>query len=243
MELAGRVALVTGGAHRVGGAVSAALAQEGMRVAIHYNSSSVQAAALVDELTARGHDCRAFQADLAQPDSVAPLVASVASEFGRIDVLINSAATMQRTPFAEVDVADWDAIFALNLRAPFFMSQAAAPWLRAVHGCIVNMADLAAFETWPEYIPHGISKAGVVQLTRSLARRLAPEVRVNAIAPGAVLLPEHWSDETRAHFAATTPLRRLGSVADVVDAVLYLLRSEYVTGETLIVDGGRHVRA
>ncbi|MEO6865449.1 MAG: SDR family oxidoreductase [Gemmatimonadaceae bacterium] len=242
MDISGRIALVTGGAHRVGRAISTALANAGMRVAIHYNSASAEADALVRELLALGHECRAFHADLSDSSAPASLMAAVTHEFGGLDVLINSAAVMQRTPLDDVSSEQWDAMFALNLRAPFFLSLAARPWLRAAEGSIVNLADLAAFETWPEYIPHGISKAGVVQMTRALARALAPEVRVNAIAPGAVLLPDNWDEATRAHFAATTPLRRIGSPADVVQAVLYLLRADYVTGDTLLVDGGRHVR-
>lgn len=242
MEITGRIALVTGGAHRVGRAISTALAKGGMRVAIHYNAASTEADALVHELTLLGHDCRAYRADLSQQDSPTSLIDAVTRDFGGLDVLVNSAAVMRRTPFDYVSVEEWDTMFALNLRAPFFLSQAACPWLRAAKGCIVNLADLAAFETWPEYIPHGISKAGVVQMTRALARALAPDVRVNAIAPGAVLLPDDWDDATRAHFASTTPLRRIGSPADVVEAVLYLLRADYVTGDTLLVDGGRHVR-
>jgi len=135
----------------------------------------------------------------------------------------------------------WDDVFALNLRAPFFASQAAAARMTD-GGAIVNLADLAAFETWPGYVPHGISKAGVVQMTRALARTLGPRIRVNAVAPGAVLLPETWDEGAAERLASTTPLRRLGSPADVVRAVLYLLDADYVTGETLIVDGGRHVR-
>lgn len=242
METAGRIALVTGGAHRVGRAISTALADAGMRVAINYNSAAAEANSLVAYLTARGHDCRAYQADLTQPDSPESLVGSVTRDFGGLDVLVNSAAMMQRTPMGEVSIGEWDAMFALNLRAPFFLSQAAAPWLRAANGSIVNLADLAAFETWPGYVPHSISKAGIVQMTRALARVLAPEVRVNAIAPGAVLLPDSWDAETRTHFASTTPLRRVGSPADVVEALMYLLRADYVTGDTLLVDGGRHVR-
>lgn len=241
-NLDGGVALVTGGAHRVGGAISRALADAGMRVAVHCGSSANAAAELVDELRSAGHEVRAYQADLVSPDAPGELIHSIARDFGRIDAVINSAAVMLRTPLTEITVAEWDAMFALNLRAPFFVAQAAAGWLRQSRGSIVNMADLAAFETWPDYIPHGISKAGVVQMTRALAHALAPEVRVNAIAPGAVLLPDAWDEKTRAHFAATTPLRRIGSPADVTEAVLYLLRAEYVTGETMIVDGGRHVR-
>ena len=149
---------------------------------------------------------------------------------------------MERTPLGEVTAGQWDRIFALNLRAPFFCAQAAAPHLRARRGSIVNIADLAAFETWPAYVPHGISKAGVVQMTRALARALAPEVRVNAVAPGAVLLPADWDEAAAGRLAATTPLGRLGSAADVAQAVLYLLDADYVTGETIVVDGGRHVR-
>jgi pteridine reductase len=213
-----------------------------MRVAIHYNSASAAADELVAELSRQGHESRIYAADLTQGDAPADLVAAVARDFGGIDVLVNSAAVMMRTPVSDVTVAEWDMMFALNLRAPFFLAQAALPWLRNARGCVVNLADLAAFETWPEYIPHGISKAGVVQMTRALARAFAPEVRVNAIAPGAVLLPASWDDATRAHFAATTPLGRIGSPSDVVDAMMYLLGADYVTGDTVLVDGGRHVR-
>lgn len=213
-----------------------------MRVAIHYNSASTEADTLVAELSGRDRDARAYAADLTHADAPSALIASVARDFGGLDVLINSAAVMMRTPVTDVSVVEWDLMFALNLRAPFFLAQAALPLLRTARGSIVNLADLAAFETWPEYIPHGISKAGVVQMTRALAHAFAPEVRVNAIAPGAVLLPDSWDQPTRAHFAATTPLRRIGAPADVAEAMLYLLRADYVTGDTLLVDGGRHVR-
>jgi pteridine reductase len=138
-------------------------------------------------------------------------------------------------------VEDWDAMFALNLRAPFFLSQAAA---RAMgeSGVIVNIADLAAFETWKGYIPHSITKAGLVQMTRALAHALAPKIRVNAVAPGSVLLPEGWTQEQADKLISTTPLGRLGSAEDVAQAVMYLICADYVTGETIIVDGGRHVR-
>lgn len=242
MELNGRVALVTGGAHRVGRALTTALAGAGARVAINYHAASAEAASLVAELTAAGHDCRAYQADLADAAAPAALVGNVTRDFGGLDVLVNCAAVMQRTPVDDVTTATWDSMFALNLRAPFFLAQAARPWLRTAGGCVVNLADLAAYETWPDYVPHGISKAGIVQMTRALARVFAPDVRVNAIAPGAVLLPDSWDDATRAHFASTTPLRRIGSPQDVVEAMLYLIRADYVTGDTLLVDGGRHVR-
>jgi pteridine reductase len=128
------------------------------------------------------------------------------------------------------------------VRAPYFLAQRAAPALRAARGNIINIADLAAFETWPAYVPHGLTKAAVVQMTRALARVLAPEVRVNAIAPGVVLLPEGWSDADADRLRATTPLARLGSPEDVAGAMLYLLDAGFVTGEVITVDGGRHIR-
>ena len=149
---------------------------------------------------------------------------------------------MTRAPLDDVTPEQWDDTFALNLRAPFFCARAAAAVLRERGGAIVNLADLAGLESWPAYMPHAISKAGVIHMTRVLARTLAPSVRVNAIAPGAVLLPESWRPEDAEHLARTTPLRRLGSPEDVAQAMLYLIEADYVTGVTLIVDGGRHVR-
>ncbi|MFL5563399.1 MAG: SDR family oxidoreductase [Gemmatimonadaceae bacterium] len=243
MELGGRVALVTGGGRRVGRALAEALGRAGMRLAVHYNASATGADDAVKAIRAAGGDAEVFHADLADAGSIAPLVEAVRGRFGGLDVLVNSAAVMERTPLGSVTAEQWDAMFALNLRAPFLLSQAAAPLLGERRGAIVNMADLAAFESWPAYVPHGISKAGIVQMTRALARVLAPAVRVNAIAPGAVLLPDDWDDASGEHLEQTTPLRRLGSPDDVVGAMMYLLAADYVTGETIIVDGGRHVRA
>ena len=243
MELAGRVALVTGGGRRVGRALAEALGSKGARVAVHYNASADGADETVRTIVAAGGDAETFHADLAAANAPTDLIEQVVARFGGLDVLVNSAAVMERTPFGSVTADQWDAMFALNLRAPFLIAQAAAPVLRARRGVIVNMADLAAFETWPAYVPHGISKAGVVQMTRALARVLAPEVRVNAIAPGAVLLPDDWDDASGEHLEQTTPLRRIGSPDDVVSAMLYLIAADYVTGETIIVDGGRHVRS
>jgi pteridine reductase len=243
MELAGRVALVTGGGRRLGRALAEALGRTGARVAVHYNASAAGAEETVASIRAAGGEAESFRADLAGAAAAPPLIAAVLARFGRLDVLVNSAAVMVRTPFGEVSAEQWDAMFALNLRAPFLLSQAAAPALAERGGVIVNMADLAAFESWPAYVPHGISKAGVVQMTRALARVLAPAVRVNAIAPGAVLLPDDWDAASGEHLTRTTPLRRLGSPDDVVGAMLYLIAADYVTGETIIVDGGRHVRS
>ena len=183
-----------------------------------------------------------MRADLGDTADAERLIDRSVSVRGALDVLVNSAAVMLRTPIGETSAKDWDAMFALNVRAPYFLSQRAAPALRASRGSIVNIADLAAFETWPAYVPHGITKSAVVQMTRALARVLAPEVRVNAIAPGVVLLPEGWNDEDAERLRATTPLQRLGSPEDVAGVMLFLLDAGYVTGEVITVDGGRHIR-
>ena len=213
-----------------------------MHVAVHYHGSSDGARETARAIVERGGKAMLVRADLSDAESAGTVVGDALRGLGRLDVLINSAAIMQRTPLGSVTAADWDAMFALNLRAPFLLAQAAAKHLSESRGAIVNIADLAAFETWPAYIPHGISKSGIVYMTRALARTLAPGVRVNAIAPGTVLLPDDWSESDAARLRDTTPLKRLGSPEDVVGAMLFLLRADYVTGETIIVDGGRHVR-
>lgn len=242
MNLTGRVALVTGAGRRVGQAIALALGARGMKVAVHYNGSASGAAETVQQLETAGAVGRAFQADLSSHDGPAALIAAVVESFGALDVLVNSAAIMERTPFGEVTPAKWDEIIAINLRSPFFVAQAAAPHLKKASGAIVNIADLAAFETWPGYIPHGISKAGVVHMTRSLARVMAPEVRVNGVAPGTVLLPENWDTAADERLRSTTPLARTGTPEDVSATVVFLLESDYITGDTIVVDGGRHVR-
>lgn len=242
MNLQGRVALVTGAGRRVGRALAVALGRKGMHVAVHYNSSVEGARETVAAIEEAGGKASLHRADLSSPRGPGELVDDVAAALGTLAVVVNSAAVMERTPFGGVTAQAWDAMFALNLRAPFLISQAAAPLMRGAGGAIVNIADLAAFESWPGYVPHSISKAGIVKMTSALARVLAPEIRVNAIAPGAVLLPEDWTDESADRIVSTTPLKRLGSPDDVVKAMLYILESDYVTGETLIVDGGRHVR-
>jgi pteridine reductase len=242
MELAGRVALVTGAGRRVGRAIATALGGRGMRLAVHYHSSAAGADEVVRAIGAGGAEAQPFRADLRRTGECRALIEAVTAEMGALDVLVNSAAMMVRTPLGGVGEAEWDDMFALNLRAPFFCSQAAAEVMRDRGGAIVNIADLAGLEVWPAYIPHGITKAGVIQMTRALARTLAPAIRVNAVAPGAVLLPDDWTGADAERLARTTPLRRIGSPDDVARAVLYLLDADYVTGDTLIVDGGRHVR-
>ena len=212
-----------------------------MRVAVHYHQTESGAQETAREIMAAGGDAFTVKGDLGEAGAPARLVADAVDRLGSLDVLVNSAAVMIRTPFGEVTERVWDEILALNLRAPFFCAQAAAPRMRE-GGVIINIADLAAFEPWTGYIPHGASKAGVVHITRALAKLLGPRLRVNAIAPGAILLPDDWSADDADRLARTTPLARIGSPEDVTQAVLYLIDADYVTGQTLIVDGGRHVR-
>jgi len=173
--------------------------------------------------------------------ATAALVRQVVETFGRLDVVVNSASVMEAMPLGEVTASAWDAVMNLNLRAPFLVAQEAARHLPD-GGSIINIADLAAFETWARFVPHGVSKSGLVYLTRALASLLAPRIRVNAVAPGTVLLPDWIDPATADRWVATTPLRRHGTPDDVVQAIRYLLGATYVTGETIIVDGGRQVR-
>jgi pteridine reductase len=242
VELGDRVALVTGAGRRLGRAIALGLARRGARVVVHHHTAADGARDVVAEIRAAGGSAHALAADLTDADSAVRLVGEAADQWDALDIVVNSAGVMHRTPVGEVTPAVWDAIFAVNLRAPFFIAQAAAARMGERGGAIVNIADLAALETWSAYVPHGISKAGVIQMTRALAHALAPHIRVNAVAPGAVLLPEGWDKAAAEHLVATTPLRRLGSPDDVVEAVVYLLRADYVTGTTLVVDGGRRVR-
>ena len=243
MELAGRVALVTGAGRRVGRALAAALAARGAALAIHYHASDDGADELERQIEAAGGDAACFKADLRDAAAARELPERVAAHFGQLDVLVNSAAVMRRLDLAATSPDDWNDIVDLNLRSLFFTAQGAAPHLRSTRGAIVNIADLAGLEPWPAYAAHSVSKAGVVMLTQVLARELAPEVTVNAIAPGAVLVPDDYDAEQRESLAASTPLRRLGDPQDVVDALLFLVeRGGYVTGQTLVVDGGRTLR-
>ena len=243
MELQGRVALVTGGGRRLGRQLARALAGRGMTLAIHHHASGAGANELRKEILDSGGRAACFQGDLTDAHAARALPERVVAEFGRLDVLVNSAAVMHRLGVEETTPEQWDAIQDLNLRAVFFCTQGAASALRAVKGKVVNLADLAGLEPWPGFAAHSVSKAGVVMLTKVLARALAPDITVNAIAPGAVLVPDDYDVEERERLARATPLRRLGAPADVVSALLYLLEGgDFVTGEILVVDGGRHIR-
>lgn len=238
--LAGKVALVTGGARRLGRAFVEALASKGMVMAVHHGHSVDAARELVESIVANGGEADSFQADLTDAAAALALPGMVVERFGRLDLLVNSAAVMERRSLADTRAADWDHQMDLNLRAPFLLAQQAASELRRRHGTIVNIADLSAMRPWGNYPVHSISKAGVVMLTKVLALILAPEVTVNGIAPGTVMLPDSFDEEQRRFLAETTPLGRLGKPSDAVDALLYLVEhGPFVTGETIVIDGGR----
>lgn len=242
MELTGRVALVTGAGHRVGRALALALARRGVQVAIHYNRSSADAEETRRLVEQAGARAALFPADLSDAAAARAMPGQVAAHFGQLDILVNCAAIMVRASLEDTTVEQWDTIFDLNLRSYFFAAQGAVPHLRKAKGKIVNLADVGGMEPWPRYAAHSISKAGVIMLTRTLALGLAPDITVNAISPGAVLPPDNWDDAARQHLVQTTPLKRLGSAEDVAGALIYLLEADYVTGETLVVDGGRLIR-
>ncbi|MBX9927567.1 MAG: SDR family oxidoreductase [Gemmatimonadaceae bacterium] len=237
----GAVALVTGAGQRVGQAIAIALAAAGARVAIHYRESRSGAEATLAAVREVGSDGFLVRADLADGAAAAPLITEVVATAGRLDLLVNSAAAFERVPLDAVDAAAWDRAFAVNARAPFLLAVAAARAMGAEGGAIISLSDHLAHETSEAYLVHGLSKSVVEAMTRQLARQFAPQVRINAIAPGFILAPPGMSEATIAHFASTTPLQRNGAVEDVVAAVLALATAPYVTGVVLPVDGGRHL--
>ena len=242
MELRGRRALVTGAGVRVGRVIAHALMREGVHCAIHYHGSEHGARQTAIEGETMGSRVSLLQADLSDAEAARGLAGQAALALGGLDILVNSAAIMDRRRVDETGPADWDRTMNLNLRGAFFVAQGAAAAMGPDGGAIVNIADLAAFERWASYAVHCISKAGVVVMTELMAKSWAPRIRVNAVAPGAVLLPDDWDEATRKKLAESTPLKRLGSPRDVADAVLFLLHNDYLTGETLVVDGGRRLR-
>ncbi len=238
LALHGRVALVTGAANRIGRAVAERLAAEGADVVIHYNRSKAEADAAVAEIVSLGRKGVALQADLCNLADIKRLFQQTAEHFGRLDILVNSAANFLSAHLADTTEKMWDSALDTNLKAPFFCAQAAAPLLKQSHGVIINFADIGSILPWPGYIPHCASKAGVIMLTKCLAKALAPEVRVNAVAPGTITMsgdPSDWE----ADFIRRAPLHRAGTTDDVAEAVSFLIHSTFITGHILVVDGGR----
>ncbi len=240
-----RVALVTGAAQRIGAAIARELHAAGCNVLLHCRSSRADAEALAAQLNAARHDSAAvLQADLGQLREVAALAAAATAHWGRIDLLVNNASGFFPTPVGTVSEAQWDSLFASNLKGPFFLSQALVPALRAQHGAIVNIVDVYAELPLAQHAVYTMAKAGVGMMTRALAQELGPDVRVNGVAPGAILWPAEENPELGGSKAeallAQTALKRIGEPSDIARAVRYLgLEAGYVTGQVLAVDGGR----
>jgi pteridine reductase len=237
--LQNRVALVTGAAKRLGRAVALGLAHEGADLAIHYGKSSAEANELVHEIEKLGRRAAAFSAELTDVAAIQKLVDNAVRHFGRLDILVNCAANFLETKFGETTEKTWDASLDTNLKAPFFCAQAAAPHLaKSGRGVIVNFADIGGLLGWQEFLPHSLSKSGIILMTRILAKELAPAIRVNAIAPGTISMPGD-PPEWQSDYIRRAPLGRPGRPGEIVDAVLYLIRAEFITGQTLVLDGGR----
>ena len=244
LPLADKVVLVTGAARRVGAVIAAAFHAEGARVAVHYRSSRAEAEALVARFeAARPGSARAVFAELADSAACDRLPEAVVRAFGRLDVLVNNASTFYATPVGSITPDQFDDLVGSNLRAPLFLAQAAAPELAKRAGLILNIADIHGLRPLGRHAVYSAAKAGLVMLTRALARDLGPAIRVNAIAPGPVLWPEQGVDEAlRERIVARTALKRAGTAQDVAKAALYFAKdAPFVTGEVLAVDGGRLV--
>ena len=240
----GSVALVTGAAKRLGRAIALRLARGGCRVAVHYRGSRAEAEGVVREIAAAGGEARAFAADLARAESAARLVAAVGKGLGPITVLVNNASVFRGAPFLSGGVADLDVHLAVNLRAPYLLARAAAHGMSARGGGkIVNLGDIHADRPLGGHAAYSISKAAIHAMTLALARELAPAIQVNAVAPGAVLLPEGAPDSLRRDLLRNIPAERLGTPGEVAEAVAFFVEGpDFVTGEILRVDGGRHLR-
>ncbi|SBV36816.1 Short-chain dehydrogenase/reductase SDR [uncultured Stenotrophomonas sp.] len=237
-----RVALVTGSARRIGAAIARHLHAHGYRLALHAHHSGEELQALAFDLESeRPGSVLAVQADLREPQALPDLVEQVVAHFGQLDALVNNASNFFPTPFGQVTAAQWDELFAVNARAPFFLAQAAAPYLRSQRGAIVNLTDVHATRPLREHPAYSAAKAALEMTTRTLALELAPHVRVNAVAPGAILWPEQGKSEPdKRRLMERTPLARTGTPHEIAAAVRWLLDDAgYVTGQTLWLDGGR----
>jgi pteridine reductase len=243
-SLEGKTALVTGGARRVGAAIARRLHAAGAKLLLHYRDSEADAAKLESELNAvRARSAAKVKAELLAPVAPRALVAAALESFGRLDLLVNNASTFFPVPVGEMEASHWEELVGANLRAPLFIAQQAAPELAKHEGSIINIVDIHAERPLKGYALYSVTKAGLAALTRSLALELAPRVRVNGVAPGAIAWPEdgQFEDAERARIVATTPLGRTGSPEDIARAVHFLACAPFVTGQILAVDGGRSI--
>lgn len=235
----GKTALITGGAHRVGRAITLALAQAGANVIVNYNRSAAAAETTAAEARAIGVEALPLKADIADWPQVQAMAAAAKEQFGGVDILVNSASLWLETPFPMNDVTAWQQVTGIDINGAFYCANALAPMmLEKGAGAIVNIVDLSAWEPWPNFIAHSVGKAALLALSRQLALDLAPKVRVNAVAPGPVLPPPDYDPAQIARTADKTLLNRWGRPEDVAEAVLFFIKAAYVTGEVLAVDGG-----
>ena len=243
--LSNKVVLITGAAHRIGATTARMLHAEGMNILLHYRHSRDAAETLQTELNdIRPDSVKLLQADLHDTQSLPGLIEEAVNAWGRLDVLINNASSFYPTPIGSVTEAQWDDLIGSNLKAPLFLSQAAAPYLRQHQGCIVSIVDIHAERPLKEFPVYSMAKAGLVMLTKSLACELGPEVRVNAVAPGAILWPENLGEAEKEKIISRTFLKRQGAPEDIAKAILYLVRDAgYVSGQVLTVDGGRSLNS
>jgi pteridine reductase len=242
MQLDRKVAIVTGGAVRLGRALSLALAEQGVRVGVHYGSSAGAAQGLVKEIKALGSDAIAIQADLSRSGEMRSIVERIASYLGQIDILVNSAAIFEPGNWDDTTEANWDRHFAINLKSPFFLSQAFAAQVgQQQRGHIVNIADWRGVRPGSDHVAYTLTKAALIAMTKSLALALAPNIQVNAIAPGLILPPPGQDQAYLEGKANRVPARRLGSPQEIANALLFLLRSDFVTGDLIFVTGGEHL--
>jgi len=238
-SLSGKVALVTGAGKRIGRSVALRLASEGADVVVNYRTSKAEADEVAAQIVAMGRKAAAVQADIAKRADVIALFAAVERDFGRLDVLVNNVGMFFSAKFEELTDEQWDRIMDTNLKSQFLCSQAAAPMLRrSGQGRIVNFASLGGLLAWPAYTHYCVSKAGVIMLTRCLARALAPEITVNAIAPGTISFPDD-APGLAEDYIQRAPLHRTGTARDIDDAVVFLVQSPFITGQVIVVDGGR----
>jgi len=233
----GRVALVTGAARRIGRSIALKLAAEGADVVVNYRSSKTDAEQVVAEITSGGRRALVWQADVSRRDEVVGMLAAVERTFGRLDILVNNAGIFFPAKFEQLTEDQWDTILDTNLKSQFLCAQAAAPLLkRTGRGRIINLSSLGGLLAWPLYTHYCVSKAGVIMLTRCLARALAPEITVNSVAPGTISFPGEPPDED---YIRRAPLRKTGTAEDIAGTVTFLAQSEFITGQVFVVDGGR----
>jgi pteridine reductase len=244
MNLQDKIALVTGGAVRVGRSICEMLAYEGVEVYCHYNQSTKEAHQLQSALAARNLNIHLVQGDFTQVQAIEKVMQHVITRSGKLDILINNAALFFKTPLGAVKEEEWDLLFALNLKAAFFCAQKAGVQMKKQSGGkIINIGDAVGDNLWPSYIPYGITKSGIIAMTKGLAKALAPTVHVNCVNPGPVSLPEAFSDKERHMAINQTLLNREGSAQDVAAAVKFLLKdSDYITGAVINIDGGRSIQ-